>query len=224
MIRARRVYRWIVFLLAGLFVLRMTVFGDYSAPLGPFRFLTVWALLASFFCASRMIARDEGRSARLWDGTVAATAVLNTMVVLLYWRLYLADPASVTRDGALGDWDMELYLHGLGPALQVFDALVLHRALARPRSGRRALGLLVAVVAAYTIWAERVVAPLNDLPAGRVTQGLPYRFLNDLALPERLQFYGTNLIVAALLLALYAALTRAPGRLSRRRAPRSAAP
>ncbi len=203
---ARKIYRWGVFLLAGGFIVRTILFGRYDEVFGPFRYLTVWALVFSFFAASRMMALEQGRSTRRWKGLVAMTAVLNTMVVLLFWRLYFADPASVTRDGALGDWYMEMYLHGVGPAVQVFDAVVLHRA---PRAWRSAILWLVGVIAVYAVWVEAVVAPLNTVPSGTVTSGLPYLFLNNLEFGARAQFYATNLAVAFVVLAIYAGLTMA---------------
>ena len=45
-------YRWAVFLLAGFYLIWMLLIdADYSNPGGPFRFLTIWALLLSFFVA-----------------------------------------------------------------------------------------------------------------------------------------------------------------------------
>ena len=204
--RAVLIWRWAVFLLAAFYCVRMVLWGPWDAALGPFRFLTIWALFASFFAASRMVALSEGRSDRRWDGVVGAVAVLNAMVVMLYWRLYLADPASVTRDGRLGEWWLEYYLHGLGPLLQWIDALVVHRSFRRPIASA---GWLIGVCAAYPLWAEFVVRPLNDAPAGRVTAGLPYPFLNDLAPVERATFYATNGGVALVLLALFCGLALA---------------
>ena len=121
------IYRWIVFLLAGFFCIRTLFLSDFSEFGGPFRYLTIWALFLSFFAASRMMALMEGRSERRWDGFVAMTSVINAMVVFLYWRLFLADPMSVTRDGELGEFYLELYLHGLGPLLQWIDAIFIHK-------------------------------------------------------------------------------------------------
>jgi hypothetical protein len=197
------IYRWAVFLLAAGYCLRMVIFGGWEEFAGPFRFLTVWALFASFFCASRMIAREEGRTDRRWDGVVGMTAVLNLMVVFLYWRLYFGDPASVTRDGNLGAWWLEGYLHGLGPLLQWVDALFIHRSFRRPLASA---GWLMALCAVYFAWIEGVVRPLADSPVGAVTDGLPYRFLNDLEPMGRVQFYVTNAALALVVLALFCAL------------------
>ncbi|MEM6726973.1 MAG: hypothetical protein AAF618_00610 [Pseudomonadota bacterium] len=82
-------YRWFVFASAAFYSVYMIVSSPYDGAGGPFRYLTVWALLLSFFCASRVLANSERRSALRWDSLIAATAVLNVMVVFLYWRLFL---------------------------------------------------------------------------------------------------------------------------------------
>ena len=203
MTNPRRIYRWIVFLLAAFYCLRMLILGDWDVVGGPFRFLTVWALFCSFFAASRMMALEEGRSDKRWDGFVAMTAVINTMVVFLYWRLFLADPASVTSDGELGELYLEMYLHGLGPALQIIDSLFLHRSHRRLPAGA---AWLVGVIVTYLLWSELVLQRLGDTPMGTVTSGLPYPFLNDLALPGRMIFYVSNLVIGLVLLLIYAGL------------------
>ena len=208
------IYRWIVLLLAAGYLLRTFLFSDFSDFGGPYRFLTIWALTLSFLAASRMMALVEDRSTRRWDGFVSMVAVLNTMVVVLYWRLYFADPTSVTRDGQLSAWHLELYLHLVGPLLQVIDAIFLHRAFRRPLAG---VAWVLGVLGAYLLWAELLVAPRNDSPVGEVTSGLPYPFLNDLALPERLGFYGTNVAVGLLVLGFYTAICWAVSRASPRR-------
>ena len=203
MMRARLVYRWIVFLLAAGYCIRTLIFGTYDGFGGPFRYLTVWALFLSFFCASRMIALEEGRSTRRWEPLVSATAVVNLMVVFLYWRLYFADPGSVTRDGQLGEWWLELYMHGLGPLLQWIDALFIHRAF---RRFVPSLAVLGSIIALYVGWSELVVGPMNDSPIGTVTSGLPYPFLNNLTFDGRAVFYGSNFAVALVVLAIFFAL------------------
>ncbi|WP_127655699.1 hypothetical protein [Alexandriicola marinus] len=199
----RLIFRWIVFLLAAGYCVRQVLYGGFDEFGGPFRFLTNWALFCSFFAASRMIAREEGRTDKRWDGFVGMTAVLNFMVVLLYWRLYFADPSSVTRNGELSAWWLEGYLHALGPALQWIDALFIHRGFRRPLASA---GWLIGGVAAYFAWIEFAVAPLNDTPAGSVTSGLPYRFLNNLEPAGRIEFYATNVGFALVVLALFTAM------------------
>lgn len=204
------IYRWVVFLLAAGYCLRTIFFGSFDGFGGPFRYLTIWALFMSFFAASRMIALEESRTTRRWDAFVATTAVVNAMVVILYWRLYFADPTSVTRDGQLGDLWLEMYLHALGPALQWIDATFIHRAF---RKLWRTLGLLAGVIASYVFWAELIVGPMNDSPVGSVTSGLPYPFLNNLDLAGRATFYGVNFAVAVVVLAAFAGFSLAVRRL-----------
>ncbi|MDA9979948.1 androgen-induced gene 1 family protein [Yoonia sp.] len=199
----RLIFRWTAFLLAGGYCIRTLIFGGWDAFGGPFRFLTIWALFASFFAFSRMMAMEEGRSDKRWDGFVCMTAVINTMVVFLYWRLYFADPMSVTTDGELGAWHLEMYLHLFGPLLQVIDTIFVHRSY---RGLKVAFAWLIGVIAVYVLWAEFVVQPMNDSPAGTVTSGLPYPFLNNLELADRMGFYITNAVVGIVLLLLYAGI------------------
>lgn len=201
--RALLIFRWIVFLLAAFYCLRMIFFSTYDAFSGPFRFLTVWALFASFFCASRMIARMEGRTEARYDAIVATTAVLNVMVVILFWRLFFQDPTSIKQNGTLNVWWLEYYLHGLGPALQWIDALFLHRSFRRPVASA---ACLMGIVGLYILWIELVVHPLSDTPVGTVTSGLPYPFLNNLTLDERLPVYGGYFASALVMLALFSVL------------------
>ena len=203
MTRFVHIYRWVVFLLAGGYVLRTLIFGNYDGFGGPLRYLTVWALFASFFAASRMMAIQEGRSERRWDGFVCMTAVINTMVVFLFWRLYFADPTSVTDNGQLMAWHLELYLHLFGPLLQLIDTIFIHRSYRRLGAP---LAWLVGVIGGYVLWTELVISPTNATPMGAVTSGLPYRFLNNLELPQRMIFYGSNFAIAIVLLLLFAAI------------------
>ena len=196
-------YRWIVFAAAAFYSVYMLTTSPYAEPGGPFRFLTIWALLLSFFCASRVLAVSERRVTSRWDALIAATAVLNLMVVVLYWRLYFADPTSVTRDGSLQVWWREYYLHGVGPLLMWIDAVLINRPF---RRFLPSVSVLLGVALVYFFWAELVIAPLNDTPVGSVTTGLPYPFLNSLELMDRVQFYATNSAVAVVALGVFFAL------------------
>ncbi|MEX0371556.1 MAG: hypothetical protein AB3N09_13060 [Tateyamaria sp.] len=186
--RSVLIYRWIVFLLAAGYCLYQVVAGQWSGPGGPFRYLTIWALFLSFYAASRMLALTEHRITRKHEVTAMCAAVLNVMVVFLYWRLYFTDPALVNGNGAIVWW-LEYYLHALGPALQIFDALFIGAVFRRV--WRAALPLL-GIVAAYVAWAELFVQRFNSKPVGDVTSGLPYPFLNSMEWPDRAMFYGMN--------------------------------
>lgn len=197
-------YRWIVFLLALGYAIYYLSTSNYAEPLGPFRYLTIWALLCSVFVGWCLLMYSRGESKLRWDGFIGMTTVLNAMVVFLYWKLFFEDPNSVTRDGELGTWYLEFYLHLVGPLLQWIDALFLHRAF---RKFKASCLWLIGIIALYLSWSELVVQPLNEKPAGSVTSGLPYPFLNDLPFSERLVFYSTNFIVALLLLCVFFAIS-----------------
>jgi hypothetical protein len=197
-------YRWTTFLLAGGYCLYQLLSEDYSSPGGPFRFLTIWALFLSFFSASRMLALSERRIDRPHQRTAAVAAVVNVMVVFLYWRLYFENPTLVNGRGPI-EWHQQYYLHALGPGLQIFDALFIARVFGRPW---RAILPLVAFIAAYLTWAELFVQRFNATPSGSVTSGLPYPFLNSMPFDERLSFYATNIAMALLVLAGFSVLHR----------------
>lgn len=192
-IRPVLIFRWIVFLLGAFFMLRQLVLtADYQDAGGPFRFLTIWGLCLTFFCASRMLAITERRSTLAWPRMVMVTAVVNGLVVFLYWRLWFQDPALVNAREPLPMW-VSLYLHGLGALLQWIDALILYGAFRKP--WRAVLPLLV-FVAAYVAWIEIFVQRANDFPVGRVTDGLPYPFLNGMEIGARAIFYGQTTAMA----------------------------
>ena len=78
-----------------------------------------------------MLALSEQRDVRNHHRTASVAAVVNVMVVFLYWRLFFEDPALVNGNGDIV-WHQQYYLHGLGPALQIFDALFIARVFGRP--------------------------------------------------------------------------------------------
>lgn len=195
-----RLFRWALFLLNAGYVLRHFVLvANYAGAGGPFRYLTFWGLLFSFAAASAMLAMTLGRSKRDWSTLVAVTAVVNALVVFLYWRLYFIDP-SLVNGGAPGAWYDEYYLHLAGPVLQWVDAAFLFGAFRRIWPAFLAL---LATMAGYVVWAELFVGPFNDKPVGSVTNGLPYPFLNDMVLGERMGFYVTTSVTGIVLLGVF---------------------
>jgi len=192
-------YRWLVFLLAAGYCLHQMVLGSWTGPGGPFRYLTIWALFLSFFAASRMLALSESRITTRHEVTAMCAAVLNVMVMFLYWRLYFTDPTLVNGNGQI-IWYLEYYLHGVGPVLQIIDALLV--ACVFRRVWRAAIPLLL-IIGAYVLWAELFVQRFNTKPVGSVTSGLPYPFLNSMELPERAIFYAVNAGTAMGLLVVF---------------------
>ena len=200
--RSVLVYRWTVFVLAAGYCLYQMLFGAWTGPGGPFRYLTIWALFLSFYSASRMLALSEKRITRRHEVTAMCAAVLNVMVVFLYWRLYLTDPALVNNGGPIVWW-LEYYLHGLGPALQIIDALFVGAVFRRVWRG---ILPLMAIIALYVAWAELFVQRFNERPTGSVTSGLPYPFLNSMELADRSMFYLVNAGTALGLLVVFGVL------------------
>lgn len=190
------VYRWVTFLLAAGYTLYQIFSSSYEQPFGPFRFLTIWALLASFYAASRMLALSERRIDRKHEVTAMCASVLNVMVLFLYWNLYFKDPSLVNGNGPI-KWWLEYYLHGLGPLLQIFDAVFIARVFQRPH---RAALPVVGLVALYVCFSEFAVAPLATEPTGRVTSGLPYPYLNNMELMDRWLHYASNGVSAVIVL------------------------
>ena len=180
--------------------------SNWSSFGGPLRYLTNWALLTSCAAAIAMAALAFGRVQRAaWmEHLVSVAAVMNMVVVVQYWRLYFDNPGNVNSNGPI-DWWLEYYLHLLGPVLQWIDALVLFGAFRRPVGSIIAL---LALVAAYAIWAELLVGPMNDLPQGSVTSGLPYPFLNNMEFNARVTFYAINGAVVAVFYAVFWGLAR----------------
>ena len=123
-------YRWIVFLLAAGYCIYQIFNASYAHFGGPFRFLTIWALFISFYAASRMLALSERRITRTHQVTAMTASVLNVMVCYLYWKLWFTNPDLVNNDGPVV-WHQEYYLHALGPALQIIDALFIGRVFTR---------------------------------------------------------------------------------------------
>lgn len=129
---------------------------------------------------------------------ISAAAVLNIMVVFLYWRLSFIDPALVNGDNT-PVWFQEYYLHLVGPAIILIEALFISRAFDQMLRG---MGMTVALCIAFVIWTEGFVGPLNDTPVGSLTSGLTYPFLNDMDVGGRMNFYATTIATALVFYAL----------------------
>lgn len=193
------IFRWIVLLMAAGYCVYQIATSSYDHFGGPFPFLTIWALFMSFYSASRMLALSEHRITRPHQVTAIVAAVLNVMVVYLYWKLWLTDPALVNNGGPVV-WHQEYYLHGLGPALQIIDALFIGRVFARTWRG---VAPLLGLIAFYVAWSELIVQRFSDSSPGTVTFGLPYPFLNSMVWDERMGFYGLNMGIALGLLVVF---------------------
>lgn len=181
-------FRFIVFTLAlGYWIYQFFTVESWSDYGWQFRYLTVWTLTANLIVATQMLRLSLNKSTTEIPAFVSFVVVMNISVVVNYWRLYLADPENFYRDGDSIDWWQEYYLHVLGPLLMWFDAFFIHGVFRRLK--RVFLYALIMGIA-YPVWAEWIIAPLNNKPAGTQTSGLPYDFLNDMVISERLIFYS----------------------------------
>jgi hypothetical protein len=154
-----------------------------------FRLLTFWGLTGAVSVAWLMLSLSRKGLPPGHDALVSAVAVLNGIVVFLYWKIYFIDPALVNGSGPIV-WYQEYYLHAVGPDLMIADALFINGALKQRHKG---LLLTVLICLAYIFWTEVITRLLNDTPIGSVASGLPYPFLNDMTLPRRIGFYATTI-------------------------------
>ena len=180
-------FRAVVFVLAlGYWIYQFFTVESWAEYGWQFRYLTIWTLTANVIVAAQMLRLSLGRSNHEIPAFVSFVVVMNISVVVNYWRLYLADPENFYRDGDSIDWWQEYYLHVLGPLLMWIDAFFIHGVFRRLK--RVFLYALILGIS-YPLWIEWIIGPLNNEPAGSVTSGLPYAFLNDMAINERLIFY-----------------------------------
>ena len=184
---------WCLILVIGYWIYQFTItnYGNFGLH---FRYLTIWGLsctlIATFLLYINCL---RGLAERYWP-FVSATAVLNAMVVFLYWKLYFIDPNLVNYSGSIS-WFQEYYLHLVGPALLILDALFINNSF---RQIWRGLAVIFGICLGYILWSELITGPLNVIPEGKVTQGLPYPFLNDLTAKERIIFYATTILTSAI--------------------------
>ena len=163
-----------------------------------FRYLTIWGLTTAMVATWLLYKIKHKGLPESYLPFVSATAVLNAMVVFLYWKLYFIDPNLVNYSGSIV-WFQEYYLHIIGPALIILDALLLNNSFTQVKQG---VLMILAICLLYILWSEAVTGPLNDTPEGSVINGLPYPFLNNMSFNERVSFYATTIVTG---LGFYAA-------------------
>ena len=163
-----------------------------------FRYLTIWGLTCALVATLLLYKRKRQGLLESYLPFVSATAVLNAMVVFLYWKLYFTDPSLVNYSGSIV-WFQEYYLHILGPALIILDALLFNNSFTQVKKGTVAI---LGICLLYIFWSEVVTGPQNITPKGTVTNGLLYPFLNNMTFSERVNFYATTIITG---LGFYAA-------------------
>ena len=183
-------YRLVCLLLSvGYFLYQFTE-ANYNNFGIQFRYLTIWGLTAAMLATWLLYKTKRMGLPESYLPFVSATAVLNAMVVFLCWKLYFTDPSLVNYSGSIS-WFQEYYLHIVGPALIVLDALLLNNSFTQVKKG---VLTILAICLLYIFWSEVITGPLNETPEGSVTNGLPYPFLNNMSFSERVSFYATTII------------------------------
>ena len=92
-----------------------------------FRHLTFWGLTGAVCAAWLMLSLSRKGRPPSHNALSSSVAVLNAMVLLLYWKLYFVDPSLVNGNGPIV-WHQEYYLHLVGPLLMIGDAVFINRA------------------------------------------------------------------------------------------------
>ena len=183
-------YRTLVFLLAILYWLYQFS-GILTDPFGwQFRYLTIWSLTASTLVSAKLLGFSLGLTNKNWNSLASAATVISMVVVIQYWRLYFINPILV-GSGSI-PWHQQYYLHLLGPILLWIDAFLILGAF---NNLKRVLFLILVFSITYPLWMEVILQPINTVPSGKVTNGLPYPFLNDMEVFERFIFYLISIIL-----------------------------
>lgn len=195
-----KLFRVIVLLAVVFYFVQNFIPGHHSEQFGwNWRFLIVWGQTLSLIVAVLMVGRSFFGLKLRPDTLVSVTVVTNLLVLFLYWQLYFTDPALVNGSGEGLVWWREYYVHLLGPVLQMIDAFIIFGCFRRMA---RIIPASVLIMLTYIAWIELFLQPLSDRPVGEVTSGLPYPFLNDMALADRAAFYGTTIVTALVFLAI----------------------
>jgi len=187
-------YRALVFILALSYWLYQFD-GIFTDPFGwQFRYLTIWSLTTSLFVAGQLLSFSCGFSDKSWNTLTSVATVISMVVVIQYWRLYFIDPLLV-GSGEI-PWHQQYYLHLAGPALLWIDAFFILGAFQKIK---KILFFIAVFSISYPTWMEIILRPINSIPIGTVTNGLPYPFLNDMLIIDRLIFYTVSIILNFLL-------------------------
>ena len=194
-----RFIRWLIFFLSLFYWSLEFLLNDFSQFGWHFRFLTVWALTINFIIAFLMLDKSVSNKNILISSLVSSGLLLNVTVVYLYWQLYFTDPAMI-----LGYYKIplyrDLYVHLIGPFLQIYDAVFIFGAF---RHIKETILTSLLIFILYVFWIEMIIQPLNVLPSGKITSGLPYPFLNDIELSRRIIFYLQSVFTVTAIIMLF---------------------
>lgn len=183
-------FRGVCFTSAMLYWFYQFYVANYNGFGIQFRYLTIWGLTGSVIVTGLLFMQTLSKQKENYFAVVSSVCVLNALVVFLYWRLYFIDPELVNYSGSI-IWFQEYYLHLLGPLLLFVDSILLNRSFRQFKTG---IILTLLISFSYVAWTEIVTTPLNNTPVGSKAAGLPYPFLNDMVLADRLIFYAISIV------------------------------
>lgn len=183
-------FRGVCFTSAMLYWFYQFYVANYNGFGIQFRYLTIWGLTGSAIVTGLLFMQTLSKQKENYFAVVSSVCVLNALVVFLYWRLYFIDPELVNYSGSI-IWFQEYYLHLLGPLLLFVDSILLNRSFRQFKTG---IILTLLISFSYVAWTEIVTTPLNNTPVGSKAAGLPYPFLNDMVLADRLIFYAISIV------------------------------
>ena len=188
-----------IFFLSGSYLFENVGFGKQ------FKFFTLWSFIANFVVCSVLFLEMVGFRIKVYDSFAAIATMMGIFTVILYWGLFFIDPNMVNYTDQRLNFFREYYLHLLGPILLIVEAFLFTKAF------KNFLGITIwaAVINfGYFSWIELIVAQLNDLPRGNITNGLPYPFMNDMILTERLILMTLCFIFGILFIWLFTKIQR----------------
>ena len=183
-------FRGVCFTSATLYWFYQFYVANYNGFGIQFRYLTIWGLTGNMIVTGLLFRQTLAKQNEKYFAVVSATCVLNALVMFLYWRLYFIDPKLVNYSGSIV-WFQEYYLHLLGPLFLFVDSMMINRSFRQFKIGI-ILALLISF--SYVAWTEIVTGPFNNTPVGSKATGLPYPFLNDMVLADRLVFYAISIV------------------------------
>ena len=165
-----RNYRYIVFFIALSYWLNL--FSMYGFQF--LHYLTNWGLTLSVICAGLLSYESTIQKTLRINSLIIAVFCLNSVIMVLYWKLYFKNPDLLYAGRTPMPWYRDDYVHLVCPLTQMFDALVFKQAFSNKLFKGFLYFVLVALV--YSICSEVIFA-------------LPYPFLWDLDLGQRISFY-----------------------------------
>ena len=202
-------YRQIVFVISSVFWVTLLVDLDWSYFGSDFRFFTYWSLVGCWISSYWALRLSTQKTQNDHHIGISIISIATLIMLFLYWNLYIIDPAMLYTDG-VGSWGSKYIKHVTIPALQLIDAIFFLKVF---RSLKSTIYGTITTITVYILWIELCIQPLNDKPAGSITSGLPYAFLNDMILIERLTYYGKIYLLTIILSFILYAFNRGLKRL-----------